>query len=135
MKCLCLLGLAASKSKAVFKVIYGTLDCCADFVCGIPFYSTTKCTRISAKIFFGINVYHTPAFGIRAGIITSTCTMGTFRFRIIVPKHFGTDELISGNTTAEFGDTFVFHWECFVVWTTWDAIVNDFVINIFKMGS
>ena len=92
MECLSVLRLAISETEAVFDVIYGTLDGCADLLGGLPFLCSADRSGIKAEILLRIKVDHAPTAGSGARIITVTNT-AVFPIFAFVPAHFGTDEL------------------------------------------
>lgn len=59
MECFLILGSAPGEAEMLFDVINPSLNNSSDFVCIIPFFGATDCSRISTEIFFGINIDHT----------------------------------------------------------------------------
>ena len=100
MKCPGILCLAISKTETVFDVIDGALDRCADLVGSVPFFRSTDNSGVEAEILFWVDVDHTSAVGSCAGISAVAATM-MLSIVALVPAHFGTDELIGFQATAQ----------------------------------
>lgn len=90
----------AHNTEAVFEAVNGFFHVPADFVGGVPFFCATGCFWVSLKVLFRINVDYPPSGRRSTGIVTVTVTFGCFRFFVILPFHFGADELHGLNTSA-----------------------------------
>ena len=135
MECFLILGSAPGEAEMLFDVINPSLNNSSDFVCIIPFFGATDCSRISTEIFFGINIDHTATSCSGTGIFTAALSVSPPDGFVIDPIHFGTDKFISDNSVFGFGGTFVFHGKRSIVWTAGNAIFIYCIIRIFKAGS
>lgn len=70
IKCFLVLRASTSKTEILLDMIDITFSSGSDFVGVIPFLRSTKCTRISAKVFFVININHSSTKRSGAWIIT-----------------------------------------------------------------
>lgn len=104
-----ILSSTSGKAEILFDMIDIPLYCGSDLIGIIPFIGSTNGSWIGPQIFFGIDIYHAAAFGTGTRIAATTFAMRTLRGFIIVPYHFRTDKLESGNATFEFCSAFVFH--------------------------
>jgi len=100
MECFSILCLAVSDTEAVFDVIYGALDGCADLIGGLPFLCSADRSGIKAEVFLRIKVDHasTAGSGARITAMTDAAVFSIFTF---VPTHFGAYELEGLQTAAQ----------------------------------
>ena len=129
MECPCILCLAVSETEAVFDMIYGALDGCADLINRLPFLCPADCSGIKTEILLRIKIDHAPAAGSRARIIAvaDTAVFPVFAF---LPAHFGTDELECFQAAAEMGSvTFRSHCHGRIAGTTGYSLLVDRVIS------
>ena len=135
MKCFCILRLAVSETEAVFEMIDGALDGCADFICRIPIISAAYGTGIETQILLWINVNHSAAAGIGTGILTVADTP-SFTIFTFVPAHFGTYKFKGLQTTAKMRSVPLrFHGKGWIMRTAWDPVFIKGIVRIDNLGA
>ena len=97
MESLFILGFATGEAEAILEVIDGTLHSGTDFISRIPIGGSPKGAGVSAQILFRVEVKHSAAGRIRAGILTLAFTMVLFRSFVRNPFHPWANEFISGD--------------------------------------
>ena len=125
MKRFFILCFAPCQAEAVFKMIDRALDGCSDFIGLVPVICSTKCTGISPKVLFWVDVNHASAFTGSTGIFADTFAVGFLSFHVIIPYHFGADEFILLDSVTSCENTFRFHGERSIFWTAGYSVFVD----------
>ena len=135
MKSFFVLCFTIGNAEIVLEMIDRFFDIYTDFIGFIPFFETTFDTRISTKIFFGINVNHSSAGRSGTWIITVANTTLGFVIvgGVIFPFHFWTYKFHGRKLAFQVRfASFPFHGKRWIMGTAGNAILVGCVAVLFN---